>query len=231
MLPAPTACPTRATRRRVRRQRRRAGQPGDRPGRRPVLLSASTTAPSTHPLLHRQPAADRRDPGEPDHRHAAADGELRRHRRRPTPTPAHAQPTPGTSTATGSSTTRRPRSRASPTRPPALHRQPARHRQRRPVRHRLDRRSTSATRAPTPVIDTPLSSLTWQVGQTINFTGHATDPEQGTWPPSALTWTLLLHHGTPRTATSTPFRRSPASPSGSFVAPDHEYPVVTWSWC
>ena len=49
---------------------------------------------------------------------------------------------------------------------------------------------------PTPVIDAPLSSLTWAVGDTINFSGHATDAQDRTLPASALTWTIILHHCT-----------------------------------
>jgi len=49
--------------------------------------------------------------------------------------------------------------------------------------------------APTPVIDTPSSSLTWAVGNTINFSGHATDAQDGTLPASALSWRVIIHHG------------------------------------
>lgn len=49
---------------------------------------------------------------------------------------------------------------------------------------------------PTPVIDAPLSSLTWAVGDAINFSGHATDAQDGALPASALTWTIILHHCT-----------------------------------
>ena len=36
---------------------------------------------------------------------------------------------------------------------------------------------TGSNQPPVPVIDTPLSTLTWKVGDPISFTGHATDPE------------------------------------------------------
>jgi hypothetical protein len=49
--------------------------------------------------------------------------------------------------------------------------------------------------APAPVIDTPPSSLTWAVGDTISFSGHATDAEDGTLPASALSWQVIIHHG------------------------------------
>ena len=47
---------------------------------------------------------------------------------------------------------------------------------------------------PVPVIDTPASTFTWKVGDPVSFTGHATDPEQGTLPAAALSWELLLQH-------------------------------------
>ena len=76
---------------------------------------------------------------------------------------------------------------------------------------------------PSPVIDTPTSSLRWAVGDTINFTGHATDAQDGNLTGMALQWALIIHHcpsdchthlvGTVGTGTS-----------GSFSAPDHSYP-------
>ena len=43
---------------------------------------------------------------------------------------------------------------------------------------------------PVPVIDTPAASVTWKVGDTISFTGHATDAEDGTLAASRLSWSL-----------------------------------------
>ena len=37
-------------------------------------------------------------------------------------------------------------------------------------------------------IDTPAAGTTWTVGDTITFSGHATDAQQGTLPASALSW-------------------------------------------
>jgi glucose/arabinose dehydrogenase len=76
---------------------------------------------------------------------------------------------------------------------------------------------------PTPVIDTPAAGLTWKVGDNIAFTGHATDPEQGTLPASALTWRLLVQH-CPSNCHSHTIQTWPGVASGSFAAPDHEYP-------
>jgi PKD repeat protein len=74
--------------------------------------------------------------------------------------------------------------------------------------------------APTPVIDTPPSSLIWAVGDTINFSGHATDAEDGTLPASALSWRIIMHHGGHTHLLET---RSGVA-SGSFSAPNHDYP-------
>ncbi|MFD7159847.1 PQQ-dependent sugar dehydrogenase [Kribbella sp. NPDC059898] len=79
-----------------------------------------------------------------------------------------------------------------------------------------------ANTAPTATITAPGPATTWKVGDTINFSGSATDPEQGTLPGSALTWTLIMHHcpSDCHTHTITSFTGA----TGSFVAPDHEYP-------
>jgi glucose/arabinose dehydrogenase len=77
--------------------------------------------------------------------------------------------------------------------------------------------------APTPVLDTPLSSLTWAVGDTISFSGRATDAQDGTLPASALTWEFILHHCTTGCHTHLQEVR-PSVASGTFAAPDHDYP-------
>ncbi|MEU5885144.1 ricin-type beta-trefoil lectin domain protein [Spirillospora sp. NPDC047279] len=76
--------------------------------------------------------------------------------------------------------------------------------------------------APTATISTPGPATRWNVGSTISFSGSATDPEQGTLPGSSLTWTLIMHHcpsdcHTHQVTTMT-------GTSGTFAAPDHEYP-------
>ena len=38
--------------------------------------------------------------------------------------------------------------------------------------------------APTAVIDAPSVTLKWRVGQSIAFSGHAADEQQGTLPAS-----------------------------------------------
>ncbi len=83
--------------------------------------------------------------------------------------------------------------------------------------------ATGANQPPTPVIDTPPPTLTWKVGDTISFSGHATDPEQGTLPASALSWTLLLQH-CPSNCHAHTLQTWDGVASGSFSAPDHDYP-------
>lgn len=48
---------------------------------------------------------------------------------------------------------------------------------------------------PQVFIDSPSNGLTFRAGDTIQFAGRATDPEDGTLPPHALNWSLVFHHG------------------------------------
>ncbi|WBB67606.1 discoidin domain-containing protein [Micromonospora sp. WMMD812] len=84
---------------------------------------------------------------------------------------------------------------------------------------------TPGNDAPMAVIDTPTMGTTWRVGQTINFSGHATDAQQGTLPTSALTWHLRMQHcSAPGNCHAHFLQDWTGVASGSFVAPDHEYP-------
>jgi glucose/arabinose dehydrogenase/PKD repeat protein len=47
---------------------------------------------------------------------------------------------------------------------------------------------------PTPVINVPGPTDTFRVGQVVNLSGSATDPEDGALPTNRLSWTVLLHH-------------------------------------
>jgi glucose/arabinose dehydrogenase len=76
---------------------------------------------------------------------------------------------------------------------------------------------------PTATIDTPTAGTTWSVGQTITFTGHATDAQDGTLPASALSWRLLLQH-CPSNCHTHVLQTYAGVAGGSFTAPDHEYP-------
>jgi glucose/arabinose dehydrogenase len=69
---------------------------------------------------------------------------------------------------------------------------------------------------PTGTITAPANGSFYNAGDTINYSGTATDPEDGALPPSAFTWQVDFHHDThvhpfiPATSGAT---------SGSFVIP------------
>jgi hypothetical protein len=75
--------------------------------------------------------------------------------------------------------------------------------------------------APTAVIDSPQPSLTYAVGDTISFSGHATDQDGDT---PTLSWQLKIHHCTTPTTCHVHNVQQWSGQSGSFTAPDHEYP-------
>ena len=80
---------------------------------------------------------------------------------------------------------------------------------------------------PTPTIDTPSDTLTWAVGDTISYSGHATDGDGNPVPASGLTWQLNIRHcaRTDVTSCHTHFGSSvAASSSGTFIAPNHDWP-------
>ncbi|HWI01511.1 MAG TPA: PQQ-dependent sugar dehydrogenase [Propionibacteriaceae bacterium] len=77
--------------------------------------------------------------------------------------------------------------------------------------------------APTAVINTPAAGTTWKVGDVINFSGGATDAQDGALPPSALSWDLILQH-CPSNCHSHTVQTFAGVAGGSFTAPDHEYP-------
>jgi glucose/arabinose dehydrogenase len=79
--------------------------------------------------------------------------------------------------------------------------------------------------APTSVIDMPSETLRWRTGQSYTFSGHATDPEDGSIPAARLNWALVLNHCSTATSCHEHFIQSYAGVSGgSFSGPDHEYP-------
>jgi glucose/arabinose dehydrogenase len=84
---------------------------------------------------------------------------------------------------------------------------------------------TAGNTAPAAVIDSPPSALTWKVGDPINFSGHATDLQDGPLPASALKWSEILHHCfTPTDCHTHLIQTINGVAAGSFTAPDHEYP-------
>jgi PKD repeat protein len=82
---------------------------------------------------------------------------------------------------------------------------------------------TVGNTAPTATIVTPAAGTTWKVGDVITFSGSATDAQDGTLPASALTWQLTMQH-CPSNCHSHPIQTWSGVASGTFTAPDHEYP-------
>jgi PKD repeat protein len=79
--------------------------------------------------------------------------------------------------------------------------------------------------APVVTIDNPTAATQWSVGQTIPFAGRAADTQDGVLPASAFHWQLTLQHcTTPTSCHAHNVQTWDGIDSGSFVAPDHEYP-------
>jgi glucose/arabinose dehydrogenase len=73
-----------------------------------------------------------------------------------------------------------------------------------------------SNRAPTATITSPAEGTLYSGGQTINYAGDGTDPEDGMLPASAFTWKVDFHHDDH----SHPFIASrTGSKTGSFVIP------------
>jgi glucose/arabinose dehydrogenase/PKD repeat protein len=83
--------------------------------------------------------------------------------------------------------------------------------------------TVSGNTPPTATIATPAAGTTWRVGDTITFSGSATDAQDGALPASALTWQLLQQH-CPSNCHTHLVQTFDDVASGSFSAPDHEYP-------
>jgi glucose/arabinose dehydrogenase len=85
--------------------------------------------------------------------------------------------------------------------------------------------TVTAGAPPTAAITSPIAGTTWRVGDTIGFSGTGTNSQGQALPASSLTWRLNLEHCN-RTGSSchTHVVQSFTGASGSFVAPDHEYP-------
>jgi PKD domain len=76
---------------------------------------------------------------------------------------------------------------------------------------------------PTATITSPTPGLTWKVGDTISLAGSASDQQDGNLPASALSWKLTMEH-CPSNCHEHVVQSWSGVASGSFVAPDHEYP-------
>jgi glucose/arabinose dehydrogenase len=82
---------------------------------------------------------------------------------------------------------------------------------------------TVGNTAPTATITTPTAGTTWRVADVIGFSGSATDAQDGALTASRLSWDLILHH-CPSNCHTHPVQTFDGVASGSFAAPDHEYP-------
>lgn len=79
---------------------------------------------------------------------------------------------------------------------------------------------------PVPTITSPSSTLSYRAGDTINFSGSATDPQDGTLAASAFTWEVQFHHDTHTHPFVAP---TEGIKSGSFTIPDNgEVSSETW---
>jgi glucose/arabinose dehydrogenase len=76
--------------------------------------------------------------------------------------------------------------------------------------------TVTSNQAPAAAITAPAAGATYRAGDLISYAGTGTDPEDGSLPASAFTWSVDFHHGTH----SHPFL-PPASgaKSGSFTIP------------
>ena len=54
--------------------------------------------------------------------------------------------------------------------------------------------TVSDNRAPTAFINSPPNGSDYNAGDTIFVSGSATDPEEGTLPGAAFSWTVVFHH-------------------------------------
>ncbi len=84
---------------------------------------------------------------------------------------------------------------------------------------------TAGDTPPVPTISTPSPQFTWRVGDTIPFSGSATDTQDGNLPTSALSWTYeTVHCPSIDTCHVHPGETFDGIASGAFVAQNHDYP-------
>ena len=78
---------------------------------------------------------------------------------------------------------------------------------------------------PVAHIDAPVATDTWAVGDNIDFSGSATDAQE-TLPASAFDWEIVLNHcpSGPDDCHQHVVQDFLDTKSGSFAAPDHDYP-------
>lgn len=74
---------------------------------------------------------------------------------------------------------------------------------------------------PTVTISSPVSTLTYKVGDVISYSGSAKDSSGNTIPSSGLAWQVIIHHCPAGGTCHTHFFLNTTGPSGSFTVPDH----------
>jgi hypothetical protein len=74
------------------------------------------------------------------------------------------------------------------------------------------------------VIAIPATGTTWKVGDTLTFSGAATDAQGEALPASALSWEMVLQH-CPSACHAHPLQQWTGVSGASIAAPDHEYPA------
>jgi hypothetical protein len=83
--------------------------------------------------------------------------------------------------------------------------------------------STNATltvlpeQPPTASITTPVAGTLYSGGETISFSGTATDLEDGTLPPIAFSWDVKIHHNPPGASHTHPVASFTGATGGSFM--------------
>jgi|GEM_PF-478817 len=76
---------------------------------------------------------------------------------------------------------------------------------------------------PVPTISV-IGGANWKTGDTITFSGTATDPEDGTLGPQSFSWSVRLYHCPRGVCHLHVLQQLNGVPGGSFLAPDHDYP-------
>ena len=85
----------------------------------------------------------------------------------------------------------------------------------------------AVTSGPVAAIASPAASTQWKAGDTIAFSGSASDAEDGALSPSALDWVAVLRDcPTPGNCHEHPIEEFDGTDSGSFTAPDHAGPAA-----
>ena len=79
--------------------------------------------------------------------------------------------------------------------------------------------------APVANIASPQAGQLWKVGDTISFSGSATDVQDGSLAASKLSWSVVLFHCDAQAQCHQhPLTSYVGVSSGTLVAPDHAYP-------